>query len=1009
MSDFGTAREVRRVVQVAGLRPPPKLSLSQWADEHFRLSAESSAQVGRWKTLPYQRELMDVLTDPTVTHVSVMKSARVGFALAVSTPIPTATGWSTMGDLKVGDRVFDEKGNLCTVKFKSSVFTDHACFKIRFCDGSEIVADAGHRWLVESDVALEHLMSGASIRTGRPKPNEVKTFKGVINTAEMVKCMHTSRGRNALTIRNAEALNTPLADLPVPPYTLGLWLGDGHMVSPRITQHRSDVETATFIEREGIRVAIGYPDLRYPNNATYWLDCNGGLRDPSPWAAKLRKLGVLSNKHIPGAYLRAHKSQRLELLRGLMDSDGTSGRNGRAEFNNTNENLARGVYELAASLGMKATLRQRAPQRPGYLPQWRVNFKPHAAANPFNLSRKAARVGMLQKPSITMRRRIVAVDPVGPVPVQCIEVDSPSHLFLAGKQMVPTHNTKVLNAFIGYSIHQDPCPVLVVQPTVDDAKGYSKEEIAPMLRDCPALAAITLEEVEEFGQRGATNSTLHKRFPGGVLSLVGANSGAGFRRISRKRVLFDEVDGYPLSAGADGDPIRLGTTRTEYYWDRKIVAGSTPLIAGHSRIEQMFEAGDKRRFYVPCPHCGHFDYLVFTQRDSGGHYMVFEKSNPEAAHFVCSKNGCVIEHKDKRSMVAAGEWRAEKPFEGHASFHIWAAYSYSPNATWGQLAKEFLDAKHAGREQLKTFINTVLGETWQESGDAPEWERLYQRREQYQIGSVPDGVKFLTAGVDVQKDRWVYEVVGWGDRKESWSIDAGVLMGDTSNEQAWQSLDDLLGRTYAATDGTVYAIKMLAVDSGYNTQMVYNWGRRHERNRVIAVKGVSTARTLISSPTAVDVSHRGQRIARGYKVWPVGVDIAKSELYGWLRMQPPTVESGLSFPPGFCHFPEYGDDYFKQLTSEHLVSSVSRTGFSRFEWQMIPGRENHWLDARVYNRAAAAVLGIDRMALSKPANQPTTEKPTPPEVRTQPQPAKHRASDFRFPSRPGRGKSWLGR
>lgn len=570
--------------------------------------------------------------------------------------------------------------------------------------------------------------------------------------------------------------------------------------------------------------------------------------------------------------------------------------------------------------------------------------------------------------------------------------------------------TKCVNATIGFHMHHAPCPILVVQPTIDDAKGYSKEEIAPMLRDCPELAKIVFDDAEErVGPRDSANTILHKRFPGGVLSMVGANSGAGFRRISRRVVIFDEVDAYPTSAGNDGDPIKLGTKRAEYYHDRKIIAGSTPLIAGASRIEKLFLEGDQRRFYVPCPHCGHFDHLVFTERASGGHWLQFDPKDPDGAHFVCSRGGCVIEHKHKRDMVSRGEWRASAPFVDHASFHIWAAYSFSPNATWSHLVREFLAAKDGGPDQLKTFVNTVLGETWQERGEAPDWTRLYARRETYRIGTVPAGVRFLTAGVDVQQDRWVYEVVGWsGGERETWSIDAGVIPGDPAKEADWARLDDLLARTYESASGEHLAIVMLAVDSGYQTQQVYNWGRRHPLNRVIAVKGVSTARTLISSPTPVDVSLAGQRIARGYKVWPVGVDVAKAELYGWLRL--PIVLDGAAFPPGWAHFPEYGEDYFKQITAEHLVSVTNaRTGFTSHEWHKLPGRENHYLDCRIYARAAAAVLGVDRMT-SRPPPRPepgavlvAPRLDAPPRAPSPPPPTN------RFQISGNRGKAWLSR
>lgn len=548
--------------------------------------------------------------------------------------------------------------------------------------------------------------------------------------------------------------------------------------------------------------------------------------------------------------------------------------------------------------------------------------------------------------------------------------------------------TKIVNALAGYCMHQSPCPILVVQPTVDDAKGYSKEEIAPMIRDCPELARIVFEEAEETGPKDSGNTILHKRYPGGVLSMVGANSGAGFRRVSRKIVLFDEVDGYPPSAGSDGDQLKLGIARTQYYWDRKIGAGSTPLVAGHSRIETLFEAGDQRRYYVPCPSCGHMDYLVFTERETGGHFMQWPEGRPEEAYFTCRQNGCVIEHKDKRDMVARGEWRASQPFKGHASFHIWAAYSYSPNASWGQLAAEFLSAK-GNTETLKTFVNTVLGETWKERGEAPDWERLYHRRETYPIGVTPPGVTFTTCGVDVQKDRFVWELVGWGAGKQSWSIDAGVIPADTSNEAHWLKLDELLNQTQA---------RMLAVDSGFNTQMAYNWARRHPMSRVIAVKGVRTARAIIGTPSPVDITVRGKQFARAYKVWPIGTDLAKSELYGWLKLAQPIGAD--PFPPGYCHFPEYGEDYFKQLTAEHLVSSVNRQGFRVFEWALQPGRENHFLDCRVYARAAAALIGLDRLvAQQTPPQVAPVQQTTPRQPRT----------DARFPFMHKSGKPWLAR
>lgn len=566
-----------------------------------------------------------------------------------------------------------------------------------------------------------------------------------------------------------------------------------------------------------------------------------------------------------------------------------------------------------------------------------------------------------------------------------------------------------MSAAIAYYMAQDPSSILVVQPTVDDAKNFSKESIAPMLRDVPVLARLVLRDIEEKssgrGKKDASNTLQQKAFPGGVLSLIGANSGAGFRRISRRVVMFDEVDAYPPSAGSEGDQINLGIKRSEAFFNRKIIAGSTPLIAGASRIEELFMAGDQRRYHVPCPHCGYTDFLAFDRKADRGHVMRWPDGEPLKAFFECRGGNCVIEHKDKRWMVERGKWIPDNPSASaaHRSYHVWSALSYSPNASWGQIASEFLEAKRGGPEKLKTFVNTTLGETWKERGEAPEWERLYQMRETYAIGTVPHGVAVLTAGVDVQKDRLMYEVVGWAQNKESWSIESGALWGDTSLESTWSQLDELLARTFPGENGDEHRISTLAVDSGYNTQVVYGWAKRHPMNRVIAVKGMSGARMMVGAPSPVDVTISGKRLRRGYKFWPVGVDIGKSELYGWLRLR--VGNDGVA-PPGYCHFPEYGEDFFQQITAEQLVTEVNRrTGRARHEWRCIANRENHFLDCRIYARAAAAVIGIDRIRVVGD-RQVTTPKAAPmPRVAPAPEAAQP-AVESQATAKPG---YWAGR
>lgn len=537
--------------------------------------------------------------------------------------------------------------------------------------------------------------------------------------------------------------------------------------------------------------------------------------------------------------------------------------------------------------------------------------------------------------------------------------------------------TKMINAAVAYFIVADPCPIHVVQPTVEDAQGYSKEEIAPMLRDVRVLDGVVSDV------RSKDQTVLLKGFPGGVLEMVGANSGRGFRRRSRRVMIFDEVDGYPASAGSEGDPVALGIRRTEYYWNRKILAGSTPLVAGASRIEDLYKQGDQRRYYVPCPHCGHMDFLRFRKREgddeeSRGHRMKWDENRPDTARFVCSGCASDIDESHKRAMIDAGEWRADAPFAGHASFHIWAAYSLSPNATWSQLVAEFIEACKR-TETLRTFVNTALGETWKEQGDAPAWKALYERREAYAIGTVPDGAIALTSGVDVQKDRLMVEVVAWDADKRSTSVEIYVFLGDTSLDEGdprspWGKLTELLNHTFLGENGVQYTIAMMAIDSGYNTNAVYNYCRSKQPTRVIAVKGIADARVLIGIPTKVDITVSGRRMQRGFQMYPVGVGIAKTELYGWLGL---AIVGGVA-PPGYCRFPEYDEEYFKQLTAEHLVTVINRrTRRATREWHVQPNRENHYLDARIYARAAVALLGLDRLAAATAAAAAAAEQPAP--------------------------------
>lgn len=500
--------------------------------------------------------------------------------------------------------------------------------------------------------------------------------------------------------------------------------------------------------------------------------------------------------------------------------------------------------------------------------------------------------------------------------------------------------TKILNNAIGYFIHQDPCSILLVQPTIEDAEGYSKEEIAPMLRDTPCLKGLVADAKAKDGD----NTILQKIYPGGTLSMIGANSPRGFRRISRRVVLFDEVDGYPKSAGTEGDQIKLGIRRSEYFWNRKIIAGSTPLIKGDSRIEKLFEQSDQRRFYVPCPTCGEFQYLKWKN-------LKWPDGEPEKARFVCERNGCDIPHAKKRWMVERGEWRSTVPGNGkHVGFHIWAAYSYSPNADWGTLAAEWLEAVQDA-EQLKTFINTVLGELWEEAFESKVGaDALRDRAEAYELNQVPTKAFAVTAGVDVQDNRLSLSIYAWGRGEESWLVSRAEIFGDPARPEVWKQLDSVILNPYRHELGGEIKIHAACIDTGgHYTHEVYQYVRERRRYSVLAIKGSSQkSRPAIGKPTKQDVNFRGHSLKNGVDLYPIGTDTVKDVIYGRLKHNEPG--------PGYMHFPaEASDEFFQQLTVEKKVTRYVK-GFPRREWVKPAGKRNEALDEAVYAYAGLQYL-----------------------------------------------------
>ena len=515
--------------------------------------------------------------------------------------------------------------------------------------------------------------------------------------------------------------------------------------------------------------------------------------------------------------------------------------------------------------------------------------------------------------------------------------------------------TEAGNNWIGYVIHHAPGPMLAVMPSIELAKRTSRGRIDPLIADSPALRDL----VKPARSRDAGNSMLSKEFPGGILVLTGANSAASLRSMPARYIFLDEVDGYKPSVEEEGDPVTLAEARTTTFSHRrKVFMVSTPTIRGLSRIEREFEASDQRRYFVPCPHCGHMQWLQFDR-------LRWAKGQPDTAAYHCE--GCeksIAEHH-KTQMLERGEWRATAiSADPHSiGFHISALYSPLGWKSWAQIARGWLAAQ-GSEEMLRVARNTLLGETWVESGDAPEWQRLADRREVF-AASVPRLGLFLTAGADVQKDRIEVDVWAWGRGLESWLVEHIVIPGGPDDPVCWDKLTVLLGRTWVHESGAVMQLSKLAIDTGYEAPAVYAWSRAVGYAQATPIKGVESFNrpTPVSGPTFVDATIGGRRLRRGARLWTIAVSTFKAETYRFLRLERPSDEDralGVFDPAGTIHLPVWADtEWLKQLVAEQLVTVRNKRGFGHQEWQKMRER-NEALDARVYARAAAWILGADR-------------------------------------------------
>lgn len=523
---------------------------------------------------------------------------------------------------------------------------------------------------------------------------------------------------------------------------------------------------------------------------------------------------------------------------------------------------------------------------------------------------------------------------------------------MAGAQV---GKTEMLLNVIGFHIHHDPSPILLVQPTLEMAQAFSKDRLAPMLRDTPALRG----SVKDPRSRDANNTTTHKVFTGGHISLVGSNSAAGLASRPIRVVLCDEVDRYPPSAGSEGSPILLARKRSATFHNRKMVMVSTPTNKGASMIESQYDESDKRQYFLPCEDCGTVQTLKWSN-------VKWEKDKPETAYYACEACGSVWDDAKRNRSVRKGEWVATADFTGVAGFHINGLYS--PWTMMADAVRDFLIAKKAP-DTLRVFVNTFLAETWEDQGETVGDIRFEDREEEYGA-NIPDDIVVITAGIDVQDDRLELELIGWGRDEESWSLDYKTLYGDPSTPHLWNDLDNILKASYTTESGRQLGIRAACVDSGgHYTQAVYNFVRPREGRRIFAIKGMAgEQRPLVGRPSKNNIGK--------IKLFTVGTFPIKELIFSRLKIQ--------SEGAGYCHFPAgRSDEYYQQLANSEKIVTKYQKGFPRREFVKTRTR-NEALDCRVYAYAALCILSLNINAVAdrvvnapEPETEPQPQQPNP--------------------------------
>jgi len=535
--------------------------------------------------------------------------------------------------------------------------------------------------------------------------------------------------------------------------------------------------------------------------------------------------------------------------------------------------------------------------------------------------------------------------------LECLSITNPYQEVIF-KKSSQVGGTETGNTWISYLIDIEPNDIMQIYSTDDLAKESAELRVIPMLESTPSVAS----KLMSTKAKSKKEKTTFRKFINGSLRIVSSQSIAKLKSFAVRFIHMTEIDDYKTDLKNQGNAIELALARTKTYGNsKKIYYESTPTLKNFSNISKLFAETDQNHYHIACPHCNHKQHLRFEQLN--WHKEETETGRvinyPGTAHYECESCKGKIYESQKTALLEAGAWIPLKPENASnlkIGFHINALYSPLGWESWSDIVHKYLDALK-DPSKMKNFVNTMLGLEYEGMSNTPDWQKVFDRRESWKLGTIPSQrCLFLTASADIQKDRIEVIVRGWGRKNESWVIEKFAWYGETDDLtcDSWKNLANLLYLDWKHPLGINIPISVLGVDASYRTSTVLRWCKDYPLSKVVPLMGRDNLSLPISMPKTTQGKHKNK--SQSTKRVYFSTTILKEEFYGWIALEP--REDG-SFPDGYVHLPANMDEEFvRQMLGENMIYEGNKLKFVKF-------RRNEGLDLATMSRAVALTRGVD--------------------------------------------------